>query len=79
MIKRKVLGEIMHFSFANYIAALLWFATTFILPLMVVNLIGAEANAYFYIAWAMATVLFAVPLSTSFFPVLPRAHTMKRY
>ena len=66
MIKRKVLGEIMHFSFANYIAALLWFATTFILPLMVVNLIGAEANAYFYIAWAMATVLFAVPLSTSF-------------
>ncbi|MGB2852963.1 MAG: MATE family efflux transporter, partial [Dehalococcoidia bacterium] len=38
----------------------------FILPLMVVNLIGAEANAYFYIAWAIATVLFSVPLSTSF-------------
>ena len=66
MIKREVLGEIVHFSFANYIAALLWFATTFILPLMVVNLIGAEANAYFYIAWAMANVLFSVPLSTSF-------------
>ncbi|MCK4723248.1 MAG: oligosaccharide flippase family protein, partial [Dehalococcoidia bacterium] len=66
MIKRAVLGEIMHFSFANYIAALLWFAPIFILPLMVVNLVGAEANAYFYIAWAIATVLFSVPLSTSF-------------
>jgi len=66
MIKRKVVSKMVHFSFANYIAALLWFAPTFILPLMVVNLLGAEANAYFYIAWALANVLFSVPLSISF-------------
>lgn len=65
-IRRKVVDKMVHFSVANYIAALLWFAPTFILPLMVVNLVGAEANAYFYIAWAIANVLFAIPLGASF-------------
>jgi len=32
---------------------------------MVVNLLGAEANAYFYVAWMMASLLFAIPLATS--------------
>ena len=66
LVKREVLSKMVHFSFTNYAATLIWFAPTFILPLMVVNLLGAEANAYFYIAWAIANVLFSVPLSTSF-------------
>jgi len=28
---------------------------------MVLNLLGAEQNAYFYIAWMIATLLFAIP------------------
>ena len=36
-----------------------------ILPLMVVNLLGAEQNAYFYIAWAIANLLSAIPGAVS--------------
>jgi len=32
---------------------------------MVVNLLGAEQNAYFYIAWAIAGLLFAIPRAVS--------------
>jgi len=64
-IRRKVVNQMVRFSFANYITALLWFAPIFILPMMVVNLVGAEANAYFYVAWAIANVLFTIPLGTS--------------
>ena len=66
VIKWQVMKEMMHFSFSNYIASLLWYAPALVLPLMVVNLVGAEANAYFYIAWSIASVLFAIPLSVSF-------------
>lgn len=65
-VKREVIGDMVHFSFTNYIAQLLWFAPAYVLPIMVVNLAGAESNAYFYIAWAVANVLFQVPSSTSF-------------
>src|SRR4030042_2787394 len=36
-----------------------------VLPIMVVNLLGAEQNAYFYIAWTIATLLPAIPYSIS--------------
>lgn len=35
------------------------------LPIVVVSLLSAEANASFYIAWMIASLLFAVPLSLS--------------
>ncbi len=78
VIKRKVVGELLHFSFTNYVTALLWFAPTFVLPLMVVNLLGAEANAYFYIAWAIANVLFAIPIATSFSLLAEGSHDEER-
>jgi O-antigen/teichoic acid export membrane protein len=65
MIRRKVVNQMVRFSFANYIAALLWYTPTFILPMMVINLVGAEANAYFYIAWTIASILYNIPLGTS--------------
>ena len=33
-----------------------------VLPIIVVNLLGAEQNAYFYIAWTIATALSAIPI-----------------
>jgi O-antigen/teichoic acid export membrane protein len=32
---------------------------------MVINILGAEMNAYFYIAWAISGLLLAIPLATS--------------
>jgi O-antigen/teichoic acid export membrane protein len=60
-IQKKVLTEISHYSAGNYIGRLLLQMTPFILPLMVVNVLGAEMNAYFYIAWTVANVLLVIP------------------
>ena len=62
---RQVSNEMLHFSFANYTSAGLWSLPTWLLPIIVVNALGSEANAYFYVSWAMASLLFAIPLSTS--------------
>jgi O-antigen/teichoic acid export membrane protein len=64
-IRIKVVNQMVRFSFANYIAALLWSAPSLILPMVVVNLVSAEANAYFYIAWAITNVLSTIPVGTS--------------
>jgi len=53
------------YSSGNYLVNLLSAAPAYILPLMVVNLLGAEQNAYFYIAWMMANLLFAIPAAAS--------------
>jgi O-antigen/teichoic acid export membrane protein len=53
------------YSGGNYLVNLLLLAPGYLLPLMVVNLLGAELNAYFYIAWMMATLLFAIPAAAS--------------
>ncbi len=68
-IRKKVVNEMLPFSFTNYISSLLWAGTIYILPLMVVSLLGAKENAYFYIAWAVASLLFMLPtaISTSLF------------
>ncbi len=64
-LQRRVSNEMVHFSFANYASTGLWNAPAWLLPIMVVNLLGGEANAYFYMSWAMAGLLFAIPLATS--------------
>jgi O-antigen/teichoic acid export membrane protein len=64
-INRGVVNDMFHYSFINYVSLLLWTAPGLILPLLVINILGAEANAYFYIAWAMAGLLSAIPLATS--------------
>jgi O-antigen/teichoic acid export membrane protein len=53
------------YSAGNYLVDLLLLTPGYILPLMVVNLLGAEQNAYFYIAWVMAGLLFAIPTAAS--------------
>lgn len=65
-LQRQASNELMHFSLANYISAALWSLPAWILPLTVLNILGAEANAYFYISWAMAGLPLAISSGTSF-------------
>jgi O-antigen/teichoic acid export membrane protein len=53
------------YSASNYLASLLGKAPNVVLPLMVVNLLGTQSNAYFYIAWMIASFLFTIPGSIS--------------
>ena len=65
LFRKGVVNEIVRFSFGNYIADFLWMGPGFILPIMVLTLLGAEDNAYFYIAWSVGTVLCSVGMATS--------------
>jgi O-antigen/teichoic acid export membrane protein len=66
MIRKAVLKEMVRYSLANYASELLWLAPITILPMMVVNRVGAESNAYFYIAWVTASILFSAPIGITF-------------
>jgi len=62
-IKRGVIKKLWIYSSGNYVGRLLLQMTNFVLPLMVISVLGADMNAYFYIAWTIVTVLFVVPSS----------------
>ncbi len=64
-VRREVLNDILHFSFGNYLARIFEMLPTFVLPIMVINVLGAKASAYFYIAWQISVLLLAVPRFTS--------------
>jgi len=68
-LKLSLFKDMWRYSGGNYLANLFMACPAFILPLMVVNILSAEQNAYFYIGWMIAGLLFAIPaaISTSLF------------
>ena len=68
-LTKSAINEMVHFSFINYIAHLCWCLPSSVLPIMVLNMLGAEANAHFYIAWSVGALLTSLPfaISTSLF------------
>lgn len=57
----EIIGQVLPYSFSNYLANLLNTAPNYIYPLMVVNVLGPEKNAYFYIVWMITLVLNVIP------------------
>jgi len=57
--------EIIHFSTGNYLANLLKGVPGLVLPIMIINILGAESTAYYYIAWSIAASVVMVVESTS--------------
>jgi len=62
-IEKRVLNELSHYAAGNYVAGILLQMTPLVLPLAVLNILGAEMNAYFYVAWAVAVVFQVIPSS----------------
>lgn len=60
-VKKDVIMHIFRFSSGNYIARIFENLPTFILPLMIINMLGADQNAYFFIAWQISMLLLAIP------------------
>jgi O-antigen/teichoic acid export membrane protein len=58
-----LLREHVRYTLSNHIAQLLWAAPTLLYPLMIVGLLGPEANARFYVSWMIANLLFVTPAS----------------
>ncbi len=65
VIRKRVVNDILHYSSGNYIANIFAGLPSVVLPIMVINILSAEMNAYFYIAWAISGLLLAIPLATS--------------
>jgi O-antigen/teichoic acid export membrane protein len=61
----EVIGGMWHYSAGSYPARLFDSAPGLILPVLVVNLLGAEQNAYFYVAWTIAVLLFSIPAASA--------------
>ena len=57
--------EMLSYSFGNYVSKLLLMTPDLIVPLVVLNRLGGEASAYFYVAWAMESVVETVSVSLS--------------
>ena len=60
-----IVKNIWKYSVGNYFASILAATPSFILPIMIVNLLSGEQNAYFYIAWTIASITFSIPSAAS--------------
>jgi O-antigen/teichoic acid export membrane protein len=54
---------VMHYVAGDYFSSLIWTATASLLPLLIIDRLGAEANAYFYLPWTIAYSLYLVSRS----------------
>jgi O-antigen/teichoic acid export membrane protein len=63
------LREIFTFSLGNYVAGIFMIFPVTIMPVFIVNTVGAQGSAYFYVAYSIAALLSVVPtaVSTSLF------------
>lgn len=64
-IVKRVMSDMSHFALANYVFTVIWSAPGLVLPLIVINMVGREANAYFYVATHVSGLLVTVPLAVS--------------
>lgn len=61
----RVVQDIWHFSSGSYVANLLNILPTLVIPLVIVNRLGAAQAGYFYLAFTLANLLYAVAYSVS--------------
>jgi O-antigen/teichoic acid export membrane protein len=64
-VVRDVVNDMAHFAFYNYAVTVLWSAPVLLLPILITNLSGPEANAYFYVASSIGSLLAMIPTAIS--------------
>lgn len=64
-IDKEVVERMGKFSLGNYVAIIFGSLPTLILPIMILNNLGAKFSAYFYIDLMIANLLFIVPTAVS--------------
>ncbi len=65
VVIREVVNDMAHFASSNYVSAVLWSAPALLLPILITNLSGPEANAYFYITSSVSGLLVMIPTAIS--------------
>jgi O-antigen/teichoic acid export membrane protein len=64
-INRQVVRTVRRFSFGNYVANLTNILPPVVLPIIIINRLGADAAGYYYLAFMVATLLYTVSYSVS--------------
>jgi O-antigen/teichoic acid export membrane protein len=64
-IDPSVIRDVRRYSISNYVIGLLGAAPGLILPILIVNRLGAENNAYYYMSSMIAGLLFIIPSAVS--------------
>lgn len=60
-----IIKKIGKYSFGNYIAGFIGGLPSMLLPLLILNKLGAEQSAYYYMAMMIANLLFIIPQATT--------------
>ncbi len=63
VLSKKLIKDIANFSLANYAVDFLSTVQTCVLPVFILNFVGAKEAAYFYVAFSIASLLYAIPSS----------------
>jgi len=68
-INTAILKDMLPYSLKNWVGEFLWSAPNFLLPVLVLSVLGAESNGFFYVGWQAASVLgmISVAISVSLF------------
>ncbi|RJQ27862.1 MAG: lipopolysaccharide biosynthesis protein [Peptococcaceae bacterium] len=79
-IDKIFIKESFRFSSGNYVSRFFSEAPPFILPLMIINLLGEAEAAKYYIAFAIGNLIFIIPeaLSTSLFVECSHGESLKK-
>ena len=62
-LRLDVLRPLFRFSLGNHVAGIIGILVPSLLPLLVVNLLGLTANAWFFVAWFLGSMLYVIPSS----------------
>ena len=77
-INLNLFSGLWRYSSSNYLTNLLMSAPSYVLPIIVINLLGPSDNAYFYIAWMMAGFLFTIPSAVAMSLLVEGSHFEER-
>jgi O-antigen/teichoic acid export membrane protein len=65
VIVPEVVNDMAHFASANYLSAVLLSAPASLLPILITNAVGVQANAYYYVTSSVSGLLAMVPIAAS--------------
>ncbi len=65
IVDRGVLKEVFRYSFGNYVSFLFWGIPGWVLPILVLNRLGADANGFYYIGVSVGSILNIVASATA--------------
>jgi len=78
-IKTEVVKRIWQYTSSNYVASIILNLPAWILPIMIVNLLGSEQNAYFYITWMFYIVVMAIPFASANSLFAEASHNLEEF